>query len=562
MEKILREVLATDKSLLGRRDELIAALEGKVPGNLRRDFAPIKKAISLNVGEKFLVGEQDKDKIKEEVAEILKSSGMQAARIDFVIETFIKALEWDKPPVREEKAVPAVSLEKKAEPADTTEKSPPVEPPQTPPVVTTQSPTPEQITPPNPNQSTPPPADSKNKKAFIGLICVVLLLLFVAGGNKSNNTSAPSQQNSQVESVAPEDTSYLDALTDLSLNGLDLGISAAEAEKKLGKPRNIEHVGNHDRYIYSDTFYISVEDGIVTALVSRDSKFKTLRGLHVGSTYGEVVDKYGTNSYDMTADGLNLYEYEFGSLDGDKGLLRFAVNGSGLVDYISVRITEPPALGVNWIKDANGVYLWNPQPQDGETITWSGSYVKDGKYKFAEGEGIVTWYLNGEVAQTDEGTFRRGQRHGRFTHRFPSGRVLYSNWDNGVEIQETKSDIDENVRQAATAFLNYHTAITNKNFSAAFNLFTDERKSDMNYNVRAFADGYSTTISSEITDLNLVSNSGNRVVMNYILDARDRASGGKTLYQQFSGQVEMVRVNGEWKIAYTESKRIKEIMER
>ena len=104
LDKILHEVLANDKSLLSRRDELIAALEEKVPGNLRRDFAPIKKAISLNVGEKFLVGEQDKDKTKEEVAEILKSSGMQAARIDFVVETFAKALDWYTPmiPVIEE----------------------------------------------------------------------------------------------------------------------------------------------------------------------------------------------------------------------------------------------------------------------------------------------------------------------------------------------------------------------------------------------------------------------------------------------------------------------------
>lgn len=97
MDKILHEVLAEDKSLLGRRDELITALERKVPGNLKRDFTPIKKAISLNVGEKFLTGNSDKEATKEEVREILKASGMQAARIEFVIETFTKALDWDKP---------------------------------------------------------------------------------------------------------------------------------------------------------------------------------------------------------------------------------------------------------------------------------------------------------------------------------------------------------------------------------------------------------------------------------------------------------------------------------
>lgn len=96
----------------------------------------------------------------------------------------------------------------------------------------------------------------------------------------------------------------------------------------------------------------------------------------------------------------------------------------------------------------------------------------------------------------------------------------------------------------------------------AFNLFTDRRQEEMDYNLRAFAQGYSATITSEITDLEIVSSSNNRVIMDYVLDARDRAGGGRTLYQQFRGQVEMIKVGGEWKIGTTQSKRIKEVMER
>ena len=77
MEKILREILTKDKSLLGRRDELIEALDEKIPGNLRRDFTPIKKALSQNIGEKFLTGAEDKEATKVEVMELLKASGMQ-----------------------------------------------------------------------------------------------------------------------------------------------------------------------------------------------------------------------------------------------------------------------------------------------------------------------------------------------------------------------------------------------------------------------------------------------------------------------------------------------------
>ena len=100
MEELLREVLAEDKSLLCRRDELIATLEEKVPNDLRRDFASVKKAISLNVGEKFFVGDDaDRETTKTEVAKILKDGGLQEARINFVINTFVKALDWDKPKI-------------------------------------------------------------------------------------------------------------------------------------------------------------------------------------------------------------------------------------------------------------------------------------------------------------------------------------------------------------------------------------------------------------------------------------------------------------------------------
>ena len=90
---------------------------------------------------------------------------------------------------------------------------------------------------------------------------------------------------------------------------------------------------------------------------------------------------------------------------------------------------------VHWIKDTqNGVYLWNPEPSENESIVWSGDYIQDGDYRYAEGSGTLTWYKNGEVIQVDEGTFKHGRHHGQFKHTFPSGNVVYSNWNNGTEI--------------------------------------------------------------------------------------------------------------------------------
>ena len=124
MENLLREILSQDKTILSRRDELIAELDKKVTGDLSRSYAPIKRAINLNVGEIFFVGESDKEATKEKVREILKSSGMQEARI--VIETFTKALDWDKIPflnfsdeieeVEETPPQPKISLTKNVAP--------------------------------------------------------------------------------------------------------------------------------------------------------------------------------------------------------------------------------------------------------------------------------------------------------------------------------------------------------------------------------------------------------------------------------------------------------------
>lgn len=95
-----------------------------------------------------------------------------------------------------------------------------------------------------------------------------------------------------------------------------------------------------------------------------------------------------------------------------------------------------PPLGIEWIQDINtGIYLKNPEPTDGESITWSGGYVQDGQYKFADGYGVTNWYRYGELKQVDEGTFIKGERNGKFKHKFyPSGNVDYSNWDHGTEI--------------------------------------------------------------------------------------------------------------------------------
>ncbi|MBR3622357.1 MAG: hypothetical protein IKN43_03285, partial [Selenomonadaceae bacterium] len=70
----------------------------------------------------------------------------------------------------------------------------------------------------------------------------------------------------------------------------------------------------------------------------------------------------------------------------------------------NIHTTQVPT-GKHWISDFQGVYLWNPEPTGDESISWSGGYVTDGGYKYANGKGTVTWYKNGKIIQVDDGAF-------------------------------------------------------------------------------------------------------------------------------------------------------------
>ena len=477
MENILREILSQDKTILSRRDDLIAILDAKVPSSLTRDYAAIKKAIKLNVGENFLIGESDKDNAKREIAEILKASGMQEARINFVIDTFTKALDWDKPQISvTEKIENTPSPPPINQPPANSEESfnPPEEEvkPSTPPTNQPPQPNPQPVpTPPQP-EPTQNVQGGVSKNILIGIIGILLAVVaFMAMGGKNNSPA----QNNQIEQSQPEPEiifpadepdSYTRGRTDLSLNGMDVGISTAELVRNLGQPDRIENVDNgYVRYYYGD-FYAAVINDIADAFVSREPKYKTLRGISVGSSYDEVVHKYGSDASKGTFEGLTLYEYPFRALDDKRGILRFAFDRNNRVDYISMRIVE-----------------------------------------------------------------------------------------------ENKPKFSENVQAAANAFLQYYEYMNNKNYSAAFNQFTERHKNYMGGTVSKFSRGYVDTIRCDITDLQLVSEDGNVVVFNYILDTKDRAGGGRIMYQQFSGQVIMVRYRGEWKIDEAHSSKVKESVE-
>ena len=215
----------------------------------------------------------------------------------------------------------------------------------------------------------------------------------------------------------------------------------------------------------------------------------------------------------------------------------------------------------HWIKDtANGAYVWNPEPQDGESVRWDGGTVRDGDNLYAQGSGTLTWYKNGQVIQVDEGAFEHGRHHGKFKHTFKSGNVEYSNWNRGEEIPLNSPAMSPD-DQARQAFLNYHQALRDKRFDDAYAILTvDQQRRVGDFN--SYRAGYANTLSSEISSLSTVNVSEDSVTLDYELIARDRLQGNGVKVQRFKGQATFINVGGNWFISYAKSAKVDEYIER
>ena len=206
-------------------------------------------------------------------------------------------------------------------------------------------------------------------------------------------------------------------------------------------------------------------------------------------------------------------------------------------------------LSDHWIRDLNSdAYVWNPEPQDGESVRWSGDFVDEDGTRYAQGRGTLTWYKNGEVIQTDEGSFDHGRHHGQFRHTFRSGRVDYSNWDHGREIPLENSASDDSAEQT---FRNYYRAITDGNYREAYDTLSNAQKQRMG-DFNSYVSGFSTTISGEVIDLRLVSSDADSRTYDYTVKARDR-DRGRVKVSIFKGQVTMAKDRGRWFVRHARS---------
>ncbi|MGQ0579912.1 MAG: hypothetical protein ACT4PQ_13535 [Betaproteobacteria bacterium] len=90
---------------------------------------------------------------------------------------------------------------------------------------------------------------------------------------------------------------------------------------------------------------------------------------------------------------------------------------------------------VAWIADSRGCKVANPFPQPGETIEWSGT-CKNG---FADGDGVLKWFVNGTPSDRYDGTLRQGWAEGNGTLLREAGRYV-GEWKRSLQDGKGRYD--------------------------------------------------------------------------------------------------------------------------
>lgn len=87
-----------------------------------------------------------------------------------------------------------------------------------------------------------------------------------------------------------------------------------------------------------------------------------------------------------------------------------------------------------WTVDTeHGCWIWNPNPQQEETVRWTGACADDGP---AQGEGVLAWRYKRDGEQGEErylGTMARGRMHGIGTYLESTGEIYQGEFQDGRE---------------------------------------------------------------------------------------------------------------------------------
>ena len=112
-------------------------------------------------------------------------------------------------------------------------------------------------------------------------------------------------------------------------------------------------------------------------------------------------------------------------------------------------------------------------------------------------------------------------------------------------------NLDAIQKSAAETLISFHKNITEKNFRTAYDCLSYDFQNIMSYD--GWVPGFKTTVSSNVSQIRVVSESENFITLAYILTAVDNING-TTQTAKFNGTVELVKEGDRWKIDRIENK--------
>lgn len=112
-------------------------------------------------------------------------------------------------------------------------------------------------------------------------------------------------------------------------------------------------------------------------------------------------------------------------------------------------------------------------------------------------------------------------------------------------VPNAEKQKNEDVSNAGIRFFEYHKSITEHNLRRAYGYLSKDFQNRMTY--EGWAPGFDKTLSSNPSNLQLISAEINRVEFSYDLEARDKENN-KVKVQSFKGKTILIKENGNWKI--------------
>jgi hypothetical protein len=95
-------------------------------------------------------------------------------------------------------------------------------------------------------------------------------------------------------------------------------------------------------------------------------------------------------------------------------------------------LNAPHIYAQAFIRDSNGCAIWNgnPQPKPGTTVSWSGA-CRGG---FAQGSGILEWFVNEVRVEKEDTQFKDGREVGQSHVTFPNGSQMQADFQDGNRV--------------------------------------------------------------------------------------------------------------------------------